>query len=1114
MPSPPEKRRRPLRLVVLLGILGVVGWQLPAILEIWPGPILVKRALEKRVDGTVEVSRLDLSWAGPQRVAAVRVSDGAGRADADLDVSVGPALLPLLLGSPSPMVVDITGALRSDLGADGTLALQRLLKPQPSPAASAAASRPAPALEVHLRDVALELRDGGSGRDLRVEGLRGSIVHDPGASTTAALQGTTRSGDLTGSIALDAQAIGLFDDAGALTPRGASGRVDVRLKDVPVLLSRTSADVLELSLSITSADLTGPVQVEVGALTRLGQAAPSRLEGRIMIDGPLDERGGLRLALDRVSGSLEGTDVPTALLQPLLARVGLPLEAERDIGPGLNLSATTMVSGTDRALAITADAARVQVRLMGELRGADRDLHLSSSRLAVQVAPQILEPLLGVTAEGPLRLALDIERGRLPLDPEAWETSELEATARIEGPAKLGPAARPELRLAVEEAAWRVHLGGAPDRIAGRARVGGAAVEAEATLPGILAAAKAGALSAVRPAAKVTVSGVTADLLARLFPLEAELIGTVVTAPLEVSLATDPLEEAGLRATVTVAGAGDAAPLLEAAAVEGPAGLRVERARVHLARPGAVVAWLQRESEAPLEAQWGAVTLDLEPVELPGSRSGGFALAAGPLRGAVTVEDFHLPAAPLRASGTLRAGWGDDSITLDAGTARLVIGKSILAPTESADAAAFSLAEDVAATLSVDRIKLPAALLRGEPCDAAAVAVQARLAAEPFTLVPRAGLGSNSRVRGVSVALECDGLDSGALVRMNLESRVQRKGQEWQASSLEARADRLRLDPAGGIDLAATRWTGLATIGGFPTMFIDGLADFSGFLVAALGESIGGSLRAQDLAAASGTLGIELRTANGALAATLQPDGSRLRSVGEEPIRAELAITPALTERLLVALNPFFTDLRSTQEPLRVTVTNLGLPLDGKPSGLDADVQLTLGPVELDSNSTFLSVLAAFERAQRPTVNGYVEPIRMRIRSGVVTYDRFEIRIEKYAMAWAGKVDLNTGTMDLRSELPLAGLAHSFKELEGYADKIVVPLVTRGPVQGAKIIIDPAFNLPAAAAQAGFAGILGEIEKKAGFPFSSVLGEFLKKVQPPPEKEKDQASASEGGGKP
>ena len=83
--------------------------------------------------------------------------------------------------------------------------------------------------------------------------------------------------------------------------------------------------------------------------------------------------------------------------------------------------------------------------------------------------------------------------------------------------------------------------------------------------------------------------------------------------------------------------------------------------------------------------------------------------------------------------------------------------------------------------------------------------------------------------------------------------------------------------------------------------------------------------------------------------------------------------------------------------------------------------------------------------------------------------------------------------MDIRTEIPLDALAVTIEELQGYADKIVVPLVTRGKFGNLKTRIDPDFDMVGAIAKAGLSGLLNEKLGGKDLPIGKLLDEIFKK---------------------
>ena len=175
-----------------------------------------------------------------------------------------------------------------------------------------------------------------------------------------------------------------------------------------------------------------------------------------------------------------------------------------------------------------------------------------------------------------------------------------------------------------------------------------------------------------------------------------------------------------------------------------------------------------------------------------------------------------------------------------------------------------------------------------------------------------------------------------------------------------------------------------------------------------------------------------------------------------------------------------------------MSIAGARLPLDGDVSRLKADIEITIGNVEFDSGSVTLGLLTILNASNAKTIPGRIEPIIAKIRKGVVTYDRFEVIIDKYTMAYSGTIDLNTQTVDIRTEIPLDALAVTIKELQGYADQIVVPLVTRGKFGNLKTRIDPDFDIVGAIAKAGLSGLLKEKLGGKDLPLGKLLDGIFK----------------------
>jgi hypothetical protein len=264
-------------------------------------------------------------------------------------------------------------------------------------------------------------------------------------------------------------------------------------------------------------------------------------------------------------------------------------------------------------------------------------------------------------------------------------------------------------------------------------------------------------------------------------------------------------------------------------------------------------------------------------------------------------------------------------------------------------------------------------------------------------------------------------------------------------------------------------------------------------LVAALGSRVDAVVEADNFSRNSGTLTTRIQATNGWLDGTVAGRNNTLKIMAAAPVHAELELTPPLRERLLYKIHPLLADIRSTEHPIRATIGVSSIPLDGDVSRLDARLELIVGKVEFDSGSEALALLTLAQASDAGTISGEIEPIRATIRKGIVTYERFAVKIDKYTFIYTGTINLNTRYVNLKTEIPLDGLAGTFHELEGYTENISVPILYRGTFGNVRPEVEPEF-LAEAAAQLGIRYGIGELEKQTGVPIGNILeGLFGKK---------------------
>ena len=449
------------------------------------------------------------------------------------------------------------------------------------------------------------------------------------------------------------------------------------------------------------------------------------------------------------------------------------------------------------------------------------------------------------------------------------------------------------------------------------------------------------------------------------------------------------------------------------------------------------------------------------------------------------VRGARLQWAMPNVSGAMSALMRDDMLILGAEDLACTLKQDAvndwLAPpapdgADDADVEPITIAADVPVTLAIDDFRLPFAALKGEAFDPAAVAVNLRMQGGPLALAQADAVFST--IDALSASITCSDLDDGVVITMN--GAAARTEEETEPGELAVNATLTNFtDDLKRLNTDAVAMDLDATVRRMPTAMADTLLSAGGLLTAAVGQEMNAHFTGRQFSRTGGALDARIETPNGFVEGRLEGEEGDFRTTTDAPVHGELEITQPLRDHLLQRIHPILADVRTTEQPMRLNMpTRARLPLDGDFSRLHGDLEITIGAVEFDGGSASLKILQLFS-VTKERVPGSIEPIIARIREGVITYDRFAVNIGEYAMLYEGSVDLNTMTADLKTSLPLKGLAHTFGELEGYVENITVPMVMRGPVDTLKLEIDPDFDLGKAVIEAGFRGVLDGASKAA-----------------------------------
>jgi hypothetical protein len=435
-----------------------------------------------------------------------------------------------------------------------------------------------------------------------------------------------------------------------------------------------------------------------------------------------------------------------------------------------------------------------------------------------------------------------------------------------------------------------------------------------------------------------------------------------------------------------------------------------------------------------------------------------------------------------RIRGEFAAAAEGDVISVTGGDASVSLSREAierrLAPRPTGDPAGragVTVQADVPLGLTVRSLRAPRGLLTGDPVDPADVSVDLVLTGGPLVLDdPQQG---RSSIDELAVTLTSDDLTEG--VALSISGQVKASAGEPGALEVTGRLTGLVTD--GVLTPENAELAMNATASGVHSAVVDALAGWQGLLVAAVGPRMDLTASARKFSRTTGHVAARVETTNGWLdipRALGRENALRIRGDEDKRASAELEITPPLRERLLSRIHPVLGDIRTTEQPVRATVGGAFIPMDADVSRLRADLDITIGAVEFDSGSVTLAILQLFNASNAKTIPGEIEPIKAKIRKGIVTYEQFAVKIDKYTLIFSGKIDLNAQTVDLRWQMPLDGLALSIRELRGKVEGIVVPLWTHGPLDKPKTDLDPDYKLEEDLLDVGIKTIFEELLKK------------------------------------
>lgn len=212
----PRRRRRRRAALISAGVLLVLVGAAPTLVGLL-GRGIVESRLSGALGSGVRIERLGLSWWGDQRVRSLRIVDGSLREAADVDVRLERSLFGLLLGRKDLGEVVVSGSMTLDAG-QGPLADLLARMNDESEVSSEPGKLPA-GLRVGVRAEGLDVlyRDA-EGEEFRAEGITGTARLGEGGTVSVDLAADLSQDNWQGRATIDADAVGLVDASGVLTP--------------------------------------------------------------------------------------------------------------------------------------------------------------------------------------------------------------------------------------------------------------------------------------------------------------------------------------------------------------------------------------------------------------------------------------------------------------------------------------------------------------------------------------------------------------------------------------------------------------------------------------------------------------------------------------------------------------------------------------------------------------------------------------------------------------------------------------------------------------------------------------------------------------------------------
>ncbi|MCA9295616.1 MAG: hypothetical protein KC983_03845, partial [Phycisphaerales bacterium] len=403
----PRRFRRFLTVVVVLLILVIALIALtPMLISSGVGKGFVTGKIGEQLNGDVSYDRLSLSWFGAQSITGLHIvhADGADVAEATADARIDTSLFGLITSGLGTVRGTATLTGSSDLRADGTLAIAEVVPQSDEPTRL----EDIPGIEFTLSPSTFTINDVKTGEAYAVKNLTGMVMFAKGADSKVELNGDINT---NGKLSVLATLSDAITASGGLTPATAKLDATATISTLRIPRDTGGRSIQNLSITAKSDSLTEALTSTISGALDVGGGRISEIAGNFVVDAPMSADGKPNVSIASITGDLTGSDVPTTLVEPFIAKYGI--DTMRDIGNTADIN-VSFGSGAPKLVTVNVEAEHTKLNIVGEVDPETRLLDGRTFELTQHVVPALAKELSSVDVDRPVDVIAKLTSFTIP----------------------------------------------------------------------------------------------------------------------------------------------------------------------------------------------------------------------------------------------------------------------------------------------------------------------------------------------------------------------------------------------------------------------------------------------------------------------------------------------------------------------------------------------------------------------------------------------------------------------------------------------------------------------------------------------------------------------------